>query len=83
VLMDVQMPVLDGLEATKRIRQWEVETRQPRQPIIALTAGAFDDDRQQCIACGMDDYLTKPINLDGLALILAKWLRRTAAETTI
>lgn len=78
VLMDVQMPVMDGLEATKRIRQWEGETRQPHLTIIALTAGAFEDDRRHCIACGMDDFLAKPINMNGLASILAKWSVRTA-----
>ncbi|MBE0621967.1 MAG: response regulator [Burkholderiales bacterium] len=77
VLMDVQMPVMDGLEATKRIRQWEVETQQAHQPIVALTAAAFEDDREQCVACGMDDFLTKPINMKDLASILAKWIGRT------
>ena len=83
VLMDVQMPVMDGLEATQRIRQWEDETQQPRQPIIALTAGAFEDDRQQCFACGMDDFIAKPINMNDLASALAKWIGRTAREGKI
>lgn len=73
VLMDVQMPVMDGFKATERIRQWEKETHQPRLPIIALTAGAFEEDRQHCISSGMDDFLTKPFNVDNLASILAKW----------
>jgi CheY-like chemotaxis protein len=83
VLMDVQMPVMDGLEATKRIRHWEDETQQTPQRIIALTAGAFEDDRQQCIACGMDDFLAKPINMKDLASILAKWTGRTAPEEKV
>jgi len=78
VLMDVQMPVMDGLQATQRIRRWENETQQPHQPIIALTAGAFEDDRQRCIASGMDDFLTKPINMHDLTAMLAQWIGKTA-----
>ena len=74
VLMDVQMPVMDGLQATQHIRQWEQETLQPHLSIIALTAGAFEEDRQLCIASGMDDFLTKPISMDKLASVLAKWM---------
>lgn len=73
VLMDIQMPVLDGLKATQHIRQWEQETGQPRLTIIALTAGAFDEDRQHCIDAGMDDFLTKPVNLNDLSSCLDKW----------
>jgi len=80
VLMDVQMPVMDGFQATQRIRQWENETARPRLPIIALTAGAFADDREKCIAAGMDDFLTKPVNLEALKSMLAKWLNNRAAE---
>jgi PAS domain S-box-containing protein len=80
VLMDVQMPVMDGLKATECIRRWEEESRQPRLPIIALTAGAFEEDRQHCIASGMDDFVAKPINLAGLSSILAKWMGGNAME---
>ncbi len=73
VLMDCQMPVMDGFTATQRIRRWEAEARQTRVPIIALTAGVFEDDRQRCITAGMDDFLSKPINVHDLAVILAKW----------
>ncbi len=83
VLMDVQMPVMDGLEATQRIRQWEDEAQHPHQPIVALTAGAYEDDRQHCIACGMDDFLAKPINMDALASVLAKWIGRMNQEEKI
>jgi len=75
VLMDCQMPVMDGFKATQRIRQWEAETRQVRVPIIALTAGAFDDDRKNCAAAGMDDFLSKPINVSDLVVILVKWMK--------
>jgi len=77
VLMDVQMPVMDGLKATQRIRQWEAETQQPHLPIIALTAGVFEEDRQHSIDCGMDGFLAKPLGMNDLASILAKWIGRT------
>ncbi|MDD5248971.1 MAG: ATP-binding protein [Rhodocyclaceae bacterium] len=79
VLMDVQMPVMDGLRATECIRRWENETAQPHLPIVALTAGAFDDDRQRCIAAGMDAFLVKPIDLNNLASVLAEWMDGKAA----
>jgi signal transduction histidine kinase len=79
ILMDIQMPVLDGYEATKLIRQWEKEHSRPRVPIIAVTADAFEEDRQHCFAAGMDDFLTKPIALDGLKATLTKWLPHAPA----
>ncbi|MCV2217058.1 ATP-binding protein [Thauera sp. Sel9] len=63
VLMDLQMPVMDGLEATRRIRAHERETGRPRIPILAMTASAREEDRQICLAAGMDDFLTKPLNI--------------------
>lgn len=74
VLMDIQMPILDGLSATKRIRQWEKETHQPPLTIVALTAGAFNNERQLCVGAGMDDFLAKPIEVTALKLALEKWL---------
>ena len=74
VLMDVQMPVMDGMQATAAIRQWERETGKAHLPIVALTAGAFEEDRQQCLTAGMDDFLAKPVNLNDLLKMLAKWL---------
>ncbi|MBF0255834.1 MAG: response regulator [Gammaproteobacteria bacterium] len=74
VLMDVQMPVMDGLAATQAIRAWEQARQGPRLPIIALTANAFAEDRQRCLQAGMDEYLTKPVNLAALTAALSTWL---------
>lgn len=73
VLMDVQMPELDGLEATSRIRDWEAENNR-HIPIIAMTAHAMKGDRERCLASGMDDYLTKPIESRILYNVLDRWL---------
>jgi len=72
VLMDVQMPELDGLEATVQIRERERATG-ARVPIIAMTANALKGDREKCIEAGMDDYLTKPIRTDALFDALHRW----------
>ena len=74
VLMDCHMPGLDGFEATARIRAMEADGRRSgRIPIIALTAGAFDEDRERCLAAGMDDFLSKPFDLDTLGGLVRKW----------
>ncbi|EKE17601.1 MAG: hypothetical protein ACD_10C00372G0002 [uncultured bacterium] len=73
ILMDCQMPVMDGYEATRQIRAWEAETGQARIPIIALTAGAFGKDRENALAAGMDDFLTKPIDAKILKIALDRW----------
>ncbi len=73
-LMDLNMPVMDGYTATQRIRQWEREGGRARLPIIALTADAFEEDRQHCLAVGMDDFLTKPVAVHALKSTLLKWL---------
>ena len=74
VLMDLQMPVMDGLEATRRLRSLQGDGRLPEFPIVALTAHALDGDREQALAAGIDAYLTKPILLDALRGELARWL---------
>lgn len=74
VLMDWQMPVMDGYEATKKIR--EMDGAAAGIPIVAMTANAMDGDRERCLAAGMNDYLSKPITLEALDRILLKWLFR-------
>jgi PAS domain S-box-containing protein len=73
VLMDVQMPELDGYEATKQIRDLSSNVKNHQIPIIAMTAHAGASDREKCINAGMDDYCTKPIDPDNLKEILLKW----------
>jgi len=75
VLMDVQMPILDGYETTRRIRE-SVGTLPKSIPIIAMTANAMQGDREKCMAAGMNDYLTKPISMAGLAEKLGIWLKK-------
>ena len=77
ILMDLHMPVMDGYTVTEHVRQWEAEHQQPRLPIIALTADAFEEDRQHCLAVGMDGFLTQPISIDALKLALVQWLPAT------
>ena len=78
VLMDCQMPELDGFAATAAIRSHERESG-AHLPIVALTASALDGDREICLAAGMDDYLSKPFTREQLAVTLAPWLLRPAA----
>jgi len=66
IIMDIMMPVMDGLEATRQIRIFE-QGKSFRIPIIALTANTFNADRERCLSYGMDDYLAKPLNMDLLA----------------
>ena len=73
VFMDVLMPEVDGLEATRLIRDMFEAADQRRPPIVALTANAFSEDRQRCIDGGMDDYLAKPFESDDLELVLSNW----------
>ena len=72
ILMDCFMPRMDGFAATRAIRAAEAETGK-RVPIVALTASALAGDREQCLKAGMDDYVTKPIRMDELRSVLAKW----------
>lgn len=77
ILMDIQMPVMDGLAATRAIRQLPDYVR---TPILAMTANAFVDDRQRCLAAGMDDFIAKPVNPNVLFLIMQRWFERTPGK---
>jgi two-component system sensor histidine kinase/response regulator len=75
VLMDMQMPVMDGVSATEEIRQ---DARHAELPIVAMTANAMQVDRDRCLAAGMNDFVTKPIDPDALWQALARWIRPRA-----
>ena len=75
ILMDMQMPVMDGIEATREIRNMEALRQVARTPIIAMTANAMEGDRERCLAAGMDDYIAKPIRADQLYEQLQRWVR--------
>lgn len=81
VLMDCHMPVLDGWDATRRIRQWEAEVGNAHLPIIALTADSLAAGREACMAAGMDDFLHKPVALDALVQALERWLPPVSRPT--
>ncbi|MGI0492027.1 PAS domain S-box protein [Alkalinema pantanalense CENA528] len=93
ILMDIQMPILDGLEATRRIRDWEVEQRltppdrQHQVPpihIIAITANVLDGARERCLDAGMNDYLSKPIEPDDFKAAIERWrTQNDVLETTL
>ena len=74
------MPVMDGLEATRRIRDPHSAVRNHQIPVIAVTANAMRGDREKCAAAGMNDYLSKPINPRALADLLATWLPQEASQ---
>jgi len=76
ILMDVHMPVLDGFEATARIREIDRE-KGVHTPVIALTASAMSGDREHCLAAGMDGYITKPVNRDALLETIAQFTPRS------
>lgn len=74
IIMDLQMPEMDGLQATAAIRIYEREQNHKPVPIIALTAGG--PDKEICISVGMNDVVQKPLSLDGLGKIIERWLRK-------
>jgi CheY-like chemotaxis protein len=80
VLMDVQMPVMDGLEATREIRNPQSAIRNRQVPVIAMTARAMQGDRERCLEAGMNDYVPKPVSLRALTEVLARWLPKKNDE---
>ena len=82
VLMDCQMPELDGYETTRRIREGEAGDHSKKLPIVALTANVLTADRQRCLDAGMDGYLGKPIQLEDLKAVLEKWKPKTATPVS-
>ena len=84
ILMDCRMPILDGYEATLAIRRAE-EIKGKHTPIVGVTACALEGDREKCLAAGMDDYLAKPITVDGFKSMLKRWIptlkERSAQES--
>lgn len=82
ILMDLQMPVMDGYIATEKIRAWELANARPRLPIMALTANAFQEDRERCLSVGMDAFITKPIAKADLLKALTPWLPKQPDSAT-
>ena len=80
ILMDMQMPVMDGLEATRIIKKMASDGDIGNVPIIALTANAMEGDRNRCLEAGMDDYLSKPVKKADLNIVIAKWLEPNTEE---
>ncbi|MEM7374847.1 MAG: response regulator [Bacteroidota bacterium] len=76
ILMDVQMPEMDGLEATKAIRQLQIDRKLKQPIIIALTAGALVEERDRCLQAGMDDFLAKPVQVETLATTINQWFSK-------
>jgi len=74
VLMDCQMPVMDGYEATQAIRELELANALQRLPVVAMTANAMEGDKDKCLHAGMDDYVAKPVKQDALKQVLSHWL---------
>ncbi|MCH8539343.1 MAG: PAS domain S-box protein [Opitutales bacterium] len=79
VFMDVQMPVMDGLTAVRKWRDFEARENRPRVPVVAMTAHALDGDRQKCIQAGMDDYIFKPVSLNALREVVFRQFKELSS----
>jgi CheY-like chemotaxis protein len=80
VLKDCQMPVMDGYTATRKIRQ---QPRFSTLPVIAMTANAMDGDRERALECGMNDHISKPLNVESMFATMAKWIKPRAAQASL
>ena len=74
VLMDCQMPEMDGFAATRILRDYERQMSKPHITVIAMTANVMEGDRERCLDAGMDDYIGKPVQMEELEAILLRWL---------
>ncbi|WP_312955785.1 response regulator [Stutzerimonas nitrititolerans] len=74
VLMDCEMPVLDGFEATRQLRKWEISAGRPRTPVVALTAHIFSEHRERAREAGMDGHMAKPVEMSQLREVIAHWI---------
>eukprot|EP01133_Synstelium_polycarpum_P020248 gene20248-24277_t len=83
LFLDIQMPDMDGYQVTKEIREREKYKYTKRTPIIALTAKAFKEDESKCLSCGMDDYLSKPLKINELRTLLARWSLKLDTNTPV
>ena len=83
ILMDCQMPEMDGFEATRLIREWEQSNSRTATPVVALTAHATPGDREQCLAAGMNDYIAKPFSIEQLRIVLTSWLSPRAVAANV
>ena len=83
ILMDLHLPLLNGDQATVQIRKWEQDQGQASRPIIALTAHAYEEDRQRCLDAGMDEVLTKPVSFEHLEAVLSGWLPKTPRQDAV
>ena len=83
VLMDIQMPEMDGYQASLKIREQENKKGNNAIPIVAMTAHAMKGDREKCLAAGMNDYVTKPININKLFTTLVKWVKKREGDAPV
>ena len=82
IFMDCHMPLMDGYEATRRIRSGENAQGRRRRPIVALTADTLQSDRERCLDAGMDDFLSKPVSRAQLAATISRWTGRRTRPVT-
>ena len=82
ILMDIKMPMMDGYEAIRRIRQWEAARGLPRTPIIAFTASSFEEDVQQAIEAGADLHVSKPVKKEALAAAIKSLVHHDADQSS-